>query len=380
VVLLSFLLLEFLSCLVIVRPNQQAVFTQFGIIRNRILGPGIHLKAPWPIGSAFIYNTGEVRRVHAGSHRTTNRGDQIYRSGIPILWTNRHGISNEELIIISSPTNLIHDAEKSGGKIRFEKTAPSISLVGTDIVVEYNVDNLLHYIQSSDNPERLLYNFARSCASRLLFRYDIDALFCEDRLDLAEELKFIIQKTCNSHNLGINILHVGVTAVHPPLDVAQSFEETVTAMQERETSIQQARQASLLQQVETAGSIEDFNKMIALINDSERGTLVTSSTESKRLFRNVGGKVSKILSEAFAYRWSREHKERGKTERFSQESKLDKIALKKYRYDRYLAVLENGLEYSKKVILTDDCDDVIIRMNALQDGIKRIEISDELLE
>jgi hypothetical protein len=133
----SVLVMIALSSITIIKPNQRAVSLRFGVMSGEPLGPGIHIAWPWPAGERRIYDTESIRKVHVGSHQVLRDGD-VFKEGVPLLWTNAHGISGEELLIVSAPASLMDDAAKSGGQLGpGQRQAPSISLAGADICVEY---------------------------------------------------------------------------------------------------------------------------------------------------------------------------------------------------------------------------------------------------
>lgn len=116
--LLTALSLLGFSTIIIVRPHEQAIVMTLGHLQSKVLGPGLHFKPPWPVGSARHYGVSTIRSIHVGSHRSADGGRSVYRKGVPILWTNMHGLSMDELLICSSPQNRINgrinDAQRSG--------------------------------------------------------------------------------------------------------------------------------------------------------------------------------------------------------------------------------------------------------------------------
>lgn len=351
-IFLSAALLALLSTVVIIEPGKQGVVLCFGRISGPVRGPGLHIKPPWPVGSTRIVDTDRVRRIHVGSHRPKTPEASVFKEGVPLLWTNMHGVRREEFLIVASPKRLIISAVESGGKLDpFQEGAPSVSLAGADIVVEYVVSDLRSYLTAHGRPDQFLRILAEAHVSSHILRYEIDDLFSDKRFRMAKELRTEIQESCDEVGLGISILHVGITAVHPPIEIADAFEENVSARQDRETKIQQARQIAVRSQVETAGSVTDFENLIALI-EKEEAPSSGDRAETEQLLLSCGGSVAGMLAEAVGYRWSREDGEGGKMERFVQESNLFRISPGPYRYERYLSVLESNLTDKKKILLT----------------------------
>ena len=360
VLLVAFLLFGF-STIVIVRPQEKAIVMTLGRLQPATLGPGLHFKFPWPIGMARHYTVSAILSIHVGSHRPADKNRSVYRKGVPILWTNMHGFNMDELLICSSPLNRINGLGNPAQPPRGSHRVPSVSLAAADVQVQYIIDNVLAHVRSSSQPERLLQRLAEACASRFIYRYDIDGLFCDARLEAVESLKDAIQSACDACDLGVRIVNVAITAVHPPVDVADAFEETVAAMQERETRVQEARQAAVRIQTETTGDPQRFARLAALADGDGTGPDM-DGTEQNQLLERCGGAVSQVLTEAQAYRFSRENGQRGKTDRFGKQLQALQASPQNYRFDHYFSVIENGLSNSRKIVLMGDTHKTLMRV------------------
>jgi membrane protease subunit HflK len=372
--LVALLLLGF-STIVIVRPHEQAIVMTLGRLQTQALGPGLHFKSPWPVGTARHYAAATIRSIHVGSHRSSDGRRSVYREGVPILWTNLHGISMDELLICSSPQDRtdgrINDTQRSGSSHK----VPSVSLAAADVHVQFIIHDVLAYVRASAQPERLLQRLAEACASRFIYRYDIDGLFCDARLDAVDSLKDAIQSACNACDLGIRIVHVAISGVHPPVHVADAFEETVAAMQERETRVQEARQAAVRIQTETTGETNRFVQL-ATLADGDGSAQDIDGTEQNQLLNRCGGAVSQVLAEAGAYRFSRENVERGKTERFGKQLQAFQASPRNYRFDHYFSVLEKGLAKSRKIVLMGNTRKTMMRMG-IGEGLNITDLPDD---
>ena len=216
-----------LSSIVVVHPHEQAVVLSLGRLSPRPLQPGLHLKFPWPLAAVRRYNVGTVRSIHVGSHKPGRTGGSVYRKGVPILWTNMHGINIDELLICSSPLDRNYETMDGQPRKNDRRKVPSVSLAAADVHIQYVIDDPIAYTLTSAAPEALLRNMAETWATRLIYRYDIDALFTEARLNLVDDIRIAVQDACNKRKLGIKIVHVGITAAHPPVEVAGDFEATV---------------------------------------------------------------------------------------------------------------------------------------------------------
>ena len=369
-----------LSCLVIVEPHQQALVTRFGRVLREPLGPGIHPKAPWPIDSAELYDVARVRKIHVGSHKPAEPGGEILKADVPVLWSNIHGVAPEQLLIVAPPRDLLASQAREGastgartasGRAGVRSRAPSISLVGGDIFVEFRISDLLGYVTHEADPERRFRQIAEMEASRELYQFDVDTLMAEGRMAASAALRERIQKAADRAGLGIEVMLVGFAGVHPPQEVADAFHETVAAEQERETAIQDARRFAITLLAEAAGTVEYAGRLAGGIEQLERlvgagakASAVTRQEEViERLLREAGGIVAEKVALARGYRWWKENSERGKAQRFERQIITMRTAPLVYRVSYYLGVLERGLADARKYILVGDRERLILRFD-----------------
>lgn len=139
-ILLSLLYNILLSCIVIIQPGEDAIISYFGKVKTTGLHSGVHIKAPYPAGKVIKYDKEIIRRIHVGSHQSQTPDGEVFKKDAPLLWTNIQSYNNEEMLLISSPKQLVQNARESGGKIDITNNkTPSVSLAGADIVVDYKV-------------------------------------------------------------------------------------------------------------------------------------------------------------------------------------------------------------------------------------------------
>lgn len=319
--LLAFLLLYSFSTPVILEPAEQAVVLRFGRLTGRLLEPGLHFKAPWPFETVRKFNVAEIRRLHVGSHRPRPGGTEIYLADQAILWMNQHGVMPDELLIVAPPADLLKNTGYSGGVNTAMWRVPSVSLAGIDVVAEYRINNLGRYVLTGAAPDEYFRALAEQAVSRLICRYDIDVLFCDGRLELAGQLMH--ELVPQADKLGLELLHVSIGGAHPPQTVAEAFQDTVAAIQEKETTIQLARQYAIRSMIETAGSMALGEKLLAAVLEIEHRTNPAgSSVMPEALARASEGQVAQMIAEAQAYRCTRENLERGNVDRFRAELNL----------------------------------------------------------
>ncbi|MCC5831308.1 MAG: hypothetical protein JJU36_17855, partial [Phycisphaeraceae bacterium] len=263
-VVFGLLVLILISSVVVVEPHQQAMKLTFGRMHEEPLEPGLRFKWPWPIGSVVKKDVGRVQQMFIGSIITKTEEDQA------ILWTNVHTHDGEETFILCAPTRVDRDDH---GMIAEPGAAPAIEhddfsgvgMVAAEIVMQYRIDDLPKFLRTADNPEQLL----RAVAEREVIAFfggrTIDQLLRREhvaspdgeRVAMGEALRRAIQNRVSpdAMNLGIEVVLVSVTNVHPPQaeDVAATFHEQIGAMQEAEQRRLDARNVATQTLARVAG-------------------------------------------------------------------------------------------------------------------------------
>ena len=85
--------------IVIVEPGERAVIERLGQVHGEDLGPGLHVKLPWPIDQAQIV-TGDIQEVVLGAHSEDGHAPD---EGPVVLWTTEHEEEGNEYDILVAP-------------------------------------------------------------------------------------------------------------------------------------------------------------------------------------------------------------------------------------------------------------------------------------
>ncbi|MCC7204698.1 MAG: hypothetical protein IT441_06435 [Phycisphaeraceae bacterium] len=362
------------SSLVFVGSYEGAIVTRFGRMTGEPLGPGLHVKLPWPIERAKKYDVTRVQEVIIG-------GEAVHGANMAVLWTNQH-TAEEETYMIAAPTPVALElagrpaAGSPAGEVAAAATGgqrtPGMTLVASQIQVQYRIKDLKQYVTLADDPGRLLGALAQRRVSELFVTRDIDLLLTTDRLATAEMLGKQIQADVDEAGLGLEIIFVGVNSVHPPqtAGVADSFHEQVKALQEKQSAIEKARGTATATLAQVAGSVDKaleldgaIRELEKLIQDAPTGKAGKEQTEEMRrrtaeaqvrvdqLLTAARGQAAETIYDALAYRWERELTERGKAWRFT--AQLDAFGRAKHYYmaREYLDVLAEVLPKTRRYVL-----------------------------
>lgn len=333
-----------LSCITIVAPDEQGILLRFGAVKQPALTSGVHFKAPWPIEVVELHPVGRVQEI-----LVTSDLSGVARNSTAILWTT--GDDREALLgqedFLAAP-----GSDNDGG----------VSLVAADVIVQYTVSDITKFLLSADQPERLLKLIADRETALYFAANDIDGLLRAGRSEAGHVLQTAIQKDYDAMKLGVTVVGVGVTSLHPPIGkVSRAFHNQINAEQLRETKIQLAKKSSVKKLVQVTGSValsKEINTAIRQL-DSLRdlaGDAATKELEASidQLLASAGGEAAKRINDARAYRWTRVVGERSSSEQFLGELVAYETAPLYYRTKRYLEVLANGLSSRRKFVIAGD--------------------------
>lgn len=379
-ILVGLIVLFGLTSAVLVQPHQRAVITRLGSLTDHsVVGPGLHWKLPWPLGKAYKYDASRVHEINVGSS-----AEQFNRN-VAVLWTTQHTGENEQYMLTApSQTAGADEAEAS-------KTVAG-ELAGGLGIVKYRIaeGGLLNYTQSADEPVKLLTAMAERRFNRYFATHDIDELLTTARAEAGRVLREQIQADADAVELGVEIVYVGLDAVHPPRegDVAKKFHEQIDARIEKQTMIQEAQRKAVTELAEIAGSQDKALKIDAAIQevvslqqsleamrlsadydrakaDQLADQILARQNDIELLLDDAGGNAAKLIYEARAYRWEFALNERARAMRTTSLLDAYRQAPKYFMAREYLSTLAEGLADRRKFILIGDQElPPIIRLNA----------------
>lgn len=347
-----------LSCVTIVGPDERGITLRFGQMMADPLPPGLHLKWPWPIETTEMHPVGQVQEILISSDLTGRSRDSA-----AILWTNdsdKDSMLGQENFL-AAPESSTADSGGAG-----------VSLVAADVIVQYCVGDLRRFVLGSVDNRRILMLVAQRAVSQYFATHDLDELLGSGRTQAGAELETAIQARLDDTNLGIDVVGVAVTALHPPIgSVSRAFHFQIGAVQQRETSIQQARRDAVGQLAKVAGSVDlslriddAIRRLDALRSVSATREMADAEREIDRLLAEARGEAAELVHAARAYRWSRSVGERASGERFSGELLAYEASPVYYRTRRFLDVLAEGLTGRRKFVIAGDPGDApIFRMD-----------------
>jgi regulator of protease activity HflC (stomatin/prohibitin superfamily) len=259
------------TCFVIVEPGDQALLECFGkpMGESGVIGPGLHLKPPWPIGWSSSYHTAQVQTFLVGAEPETTE---------TIAWAVGH--AREQNFLVASRQSA---PEASAGPVA---NSPPVSLLAVSIPVHYQITNLAAWAYTNEDPVTLLTNIAEREVVQYLASADFDDLMSRGRGTANEALQENIQRQADLLTLGARILFVGLEDIHPPtggkLKVAEKFEAVIGAAETREEKILTANAHAI--STTNAATGESYKRVTEA--QADQHGIITNAAARALLFAN----------------------------------------------------------------------------------------------
>ena len=218
VTVVGVLMLYALSGLFACGPGERAFVERFGTPTSKVpYEPGLHYCWPWPIDRVVKVDVSRVQTFYMGS--------AVEADGQPILWTNRH--YKEEFRFLTGDEQFLT----------------------TYLAVHFRVRDPYKYLYGCSDPLSLLGN---TCLARMRGLAGGNTFF-----DCITTKRTVLQEDVRAHldrvvdGVGLEVVAVAIRDMHPPTDVAGSFEAVISAMEQKEALVNRA-EVSAVEEVQRA--------------------------------------------------------------------------------------------------------------------------------
>ncbi len=358
-----------MTSVLIVEPHQQAVVTFNGAF-VRVAEPGISFKAPWPLGRAQKYDVNRVHSIRLGSRAHIEEDQKVQG---PILWTNQHVQegATEQMLITAPPAGV----GTSG-----TKDSVLGEMIGADIDIKYRIADLRQYAGidkpylGTTDPQELLTTIAQNVVTQYFATRDTDTLLSSGRAEAGGVLQSRIQEGLDQYEVGLEIVFVSVSGVHPPQDeeVTGAYHARINALQEAQAAEEKALQEADVIYATAAGDRDRASRLSDLIQayyslDAQLKELNASAEPAKTaeleksrdrlqtaielLMVESGGQVGQQLAQARATRWSTSLQAQMRALRLEAELQAFTSAPRYYPVSRYLDTLVAAMENRPKTVI-----------------------------
>ena len=376
------------SSFVFVDSTEQAVVEHFGKMRGEPLGPGVHVKWPWPIDQAYKVSTAQVHQLqigmkeeHATDHQEEDKKPELY------LWTTAHSEEPHLEVLIATPkiaqfltaSDKANNGNKgtSTGKTEANTSglasggeAAPVSQLRVAMTLQYRILNAYDWVNTYADPERMLESIARRELMKGCANVEVKGLLGSDRARLERDLWKLVQSQADALTLGVEIVFLGIQGVHPPESIAKEFQEVTGAEQKKAAAINNAEADWKITLSEAAGHHELATQLSTAIRRLQTvqakpdaaAEVDDAKATVERLFfgaadgetQGVGGRAAEIIAKSRARRWEHENEAHGQHVTFLKEIDVKNASPTVYVWRKYLEVLASSMDGIRKYLVASD--------------------------
>ncbi|MEN6577400.1 MAG: SPFH domain-containing protein [Phycisphaerales bacterium] len=383
-ILFSAATLYLASCIVVVGPNEEGIVERFGKPTTadgqvRHIGPGLHLKLPWPMDIAYMHPTQQVMDLHIGYVPKIDPNGAVVQE-TKLLWGQTHYEKEYDLLVAADYTPV----EVGQGPV---EGAVPVSLVKVNMPVQYRIKDLRAYIYSHSDPAKLLEDICYRELVRLAAAANVevdsargnseDNLFGAGRAKAKDVLTQRIQQAADGEGLGVEVVFVGLQGIHPPPEVAPDYQAVVGAVQAKQALMLGAEGERNRILSTLAGSVSRASRLAELAAQYQEAQRKGDGDEVKRLgeqfdaalLNEARGEIFLILSEAQSYRFAKATLAEATGKRFAGQLQAYRAAPEIYKCEQRAVVLEEALKNNRKYIVASDPNDRQVIIMDLQDQL-----------
>ncbi len=208
------------SGLRMIDPQEVGLVQRFGRHVGGELGPGLHLRWPWPVDRVTRVEPDRLRMAAVGSPREAGAGE----TGTPASyeWNVRHAGFDDtpplERLMLTGDENLVEVAAR----------------------IHYRVADAAAFTFATADPALLVETSAERSLRTVLAGHSLDDVLTGKREGIEKAWHSHLAALLDSLGAGVEVVSATVQDAHPPLDVVDAFRDAASALEERETLIDEA--------------------------------------------------------------------------------------------------------------------------------------------
>ena len=209
-----------LSGLKLIGLSERGIYERFGA-PVAVLGPGIHLLLPWPIGVLRPVEFGTLHEIKVASNAPDSEA-RIPVEAIPPASTNH-------LWDTTAPTEAEYlvASESQGGAQGFQAVDAEIHVVYRTGLTD--ADAMQAVYGAETDPATLVGEASSRVVSRYFASHTLEMVMGAQRDALAESLRASLARDIAAYHAGIEIVSVHIESVHPPAGAAAAYHQVQAA-------------------------------------------------------------------------------------------------------------------------------------------------------
>ena len=203
-----------------IAPQEVGLVQRFGRHAGAELGPGLHWRWPWPVDRVTRVEPHRLRVAAVGAPRSATPTEAGGRASYE--WNVRHAGFDEtpplERLMLTGDENLVEVAAR----------------------IHYRVADAAAFAFATADPALLVEASAERSLRTVLAGHSLDDVLTGQRVGIEKAWRDHLTALLDRLGAGVDVVSATVQDAHPPLDVVDAFREAASALEERETRIDQA--------------------------------------------------------------------------------------------------------------------------------------------
>jgi len=190
-----------LSGFSVIQPGEAGIKKRFGKVIERDLGPGLHYLLPYPVDSIIRMKESYVNRLSFESS----------------LGSDNKAL--KEPLVLTGDENMLNNR----------------------YTIFYRIKDSYDYIFTAAAGESLIKSYAWAAITETVGAEEKDSILTSGRNGLQKKIQRRLQKYLDAHSSGIQVLSVQLVYSHSPDDVHYASRDVASAVEDKNTKINQAQ-------------------------------------------------------------------------------------------------------------------------------------------
>ncbi len=188
-----------------------------GVGGERAVGPGLHVKAPWPLERAESVDAGEFRRASLGSAEP------------PVAGAPSWFAQNLARLAASAGAPVRESAKAAPPRTEAVFLTGDGRLVAVEAVAHYEVDDPAAFAVAAEDPDAVVARALESAVAAAVAASTFEQVVGAGRADLEGSLTARLERSLDALDLGVNVQAVRLGHVLHPAEAASSFASAASA-------------------------------------------------------------------------------------------------------------------------------------------------------
>ena len=205
-----------------VQPGEVAIRTRFGRIVERHLGPGLHVRLPWPFEGHAVVRADHVRRIEAGFRSTESAapgtkpqawagtGFAARTASADLFWYQKDKVADESFLLTGDE-----------------------NIIDVAFAALYQVKDPVAFLYRVADPDAVVRSVTIASLRAVLATMTVDAVYTTARVEIEQRVARDVQQVLDTYGIGVRIVGVNLLSVHAPDEVHAAFRDVASAQEDK---------------------------------------------------------------------------------------------------------------------------------------------------